>query len=162
MHAITFDTFKFVRRLKDAGIPENQAEAISEAVKETHLTQFEDVAARRDLKDLENQLATKVGVADVTKMDTHILELKRDIKELDVKIETTKAELRRDIKELEYRMTIRLGLMLMAAFGMLFAALRYFPPTQPIIISGHPVPAYAQGTGQAPGVGQPAIPQSTP
>jgi hypothetical protein len=34
MAAITFDTHQFIRTLKDAGIPENQAEAISDAFKE--------------------------------------------------------------------------------------------------------------------------------
>ncbi|PPK73524.1 hypothetical protein B0F88_10152 [Methylobacter tundripaludum] len=34
MTAITFDTHKFVRTLKDAGVPESQAEAFSEAFKE--------------------------------------------------------------------------------------------------------------------------------
>ncbi|MEO5352391.1 MAG: CCDC90 family protein [Magnetococcus sp. XQGC-1] len=129
MTAITFDTFKFIRRLKEAGIPENQAEAISEAIKETHVAQSEEFAAQQDLKKLEGALATK---ADVAQVDIHILELKRDI------------------VELECRMTIRLGLMLITACGMLFAALRYFPPTQPIIISNRPVPAIEQGTGNSP------------
>nr|VFK65234.1 MAG: Protein of unknown function (DUF1640) [Candidatus Kentron sp. UNK]VFK71430.1 MAG: Protein of unknown function (DUF1640) [Candidatus Kentron sp. UNK] len=36
MTAVTFDTLKFVHRLKDSGIPNQQAEAISEALKEAH------------------------------------------------------------------------------------------------------------------------------
>ena len=74
MTAITFDTHKFVRRLKEAGLPETQAEAIADA--------FRDAQG-------EAELATKHD------------------------IET----LRRDLKELESRMTIRLGLMLVAAVG---------------------------------------------
>lgn len=31
MSAVTFDTLKFVERLKSAGVPEGQAKAISEA-----------------------------------------------------------------------------------------------------------------------------------
>jgi hypothetical protein len=34
MTAITFDTLKFVERLKDSGIPEAQAKAIAEAIRE--------------------------------------------------------------------------------------------------------------------------------
>ncbi len=137
MVAVTFDTFKFVRRLKDAGIPENQAEAISEAIKETHTNQFEEMAAKRDLKELEGQLSTK---ADMAKVEVQVLELKRDI------------------KELEYRMTIRLGLMLVAVASGLFAALRYFPPTQPVVISSHPFPTLDQAAGKLPTYGQPAPP----
>ncbi|MBF0460533.1 MAG: hypothetical protein HQL87_03975 [Magnetococcales bacterium] len=149
MHAITFDTFKFISRLREAGIPEGQAAAISEAIKETQIAQFEDLAARRDLKDLEGQLATK---ADVTRMDLHVLELKRDI-------EANRVELKRDIRELEYRMTIRVGLMLVTALGMLFTALRYFPPTQPIVISSA---AFEQNMGKSPVSVQPAIPHPAP
>ncbi|MBF0179981.1 MAG: hypothetical protein HQM03_08155 [Magnetococcales bacterium] len=77
-------------------------------------------------------------------------ELKRDIKELDVKIETI-------IKEFEYRMTIRLGLMLVAVAGMLFTALRYFPPTQPIVISSHQMPPVAHGTDKMPAMVPPTM-----
>lgn len=34
MATITFDTYKFIRTLKEAGVPESQAEAFSEAFKE--------------------------------------------------------------------------------------------------------------------------------
>lgn len=75
MTAITFDTHKFVRRLKEAGLPEMQAEAIADA--------FRDAQG-------EAELATKQDIAD----------------------------LRRDLRELESRLTIRLGLMLVAAVGV--------------------------------------------
>ncbi len=141
MYATPFDTFQFIRRLRDAGIPENQAEAISEAIKEIRVTQFEGLVTKRDLKDLEGQLATK---ADVTRMDMHVLELKRDI------------------KDLEYRMTIRLGLMLVAVSGMLFTALRYFPPTQPIVISSQSLPAIEQNLGRRPAGEPPTTPHPAP
>jgi hypothetical protein len=37
MATIAFDTYKFIRTLKDAGIPEAQAEAISEAFHTAHV-----------------------------------------------------------------------------------------------------------------------------
>jgi Protein of unknown function (DUF1640). len=81
MTAVTFDTHKFVRRLKEAGIAEAQAEAITEAFRE----------AQGEL-----ELATK-----------HDIEL-----------------LRRDMRELESRMTIKLGLMLVAAVGAVAALVK--------------------------------------
>ena len=36
MASIAFDTLKFVRKLQGAGVPEKQAEAISEAFSEAH------------------------------------------------------------------------------------------------------------------------------
>ncbi|GAB6043341.1 DUF1640 domain-containing protein [Endothiovibrio diazotrophicus] len=61
MTAITFDTLKFARRLKAAGVPEMQAEAEAEALAEV----FSDA--------LESQLATK---ADVARIERELLVLK--------------------------------------------------------------------------------------
>ncbi|MEO5335030.1 MAG: hypothetical protein H7839_23700, partial [Magnetococcus sp. YQC-5] len=68
----------------------------------------------------------------------------------------TKQDLDTKIKELEYRMTIRLGLMLVAVAGMLFTALRHFPPTQPIVISNHQMPTLEQKVGKTQVAPQPA------
>jgi uncharacterized membrane protein YheB (UPF0754 family) len=66
MATITFDTHKFIRTLKDAGIPENQAEAISEAIKEAHgeaeLATKRDIDdVRRDIRESEQRLIIKLG-----------------------------------------------------------------------------------------------------
>lgn len=72
MATITFDTFKFVTRLKESGLSENQAIAITEAFKEAHGEA--EVATRSDLRELE-------------------LKMENRFKELDVKIAETKSEL---------------------------------------------------------------------
>ncbi len=59
MATITFDTHKFIRTLKAAGIPENQAEAIAEAFKEAHLEA--ELATKTDLRELEYRLIIKLG-----------------------------------------------------------------------------------------------------
>jgi hypothetical protein len=59
MATITFDTHKFIRTLKDSGIPENQAEAIAEAFKEAHLEA--ELATKTDLRELEYRLIIKLG-----------------------------------------------------------------------------------------------------
>jgi hypothetical protein len=51
---ITFDTHKFVRRLKEAGFQEIQAEAISEAFQEA--SGEAEFATRRDIDRLEAKL----------------------------------------------------------------------------------------------------------
>ncbi len=69
MATITFDTLKFVRRLKEAGFNEQQAEALSDAQKESLTEIIEDrLAAKKDLKELE-------------------LTLKADLKTLEMKME---------------------------------------------------------------------------
>ncbi len=59
MTAITFDTLKFVHRLRESGIPETQAEAIAEA--------FKDASGGAEL-------ATK---ADITRLETAVLLLEQ-------------------------------------------------------------------------------------
>ena len=83
MATITFDTLKFVETLKASGFDEPQARGMAVAIQEAHANQFEDMAAKRDLKALEGQLSTK---ADMAKVEVQILELKRDIKELELRI----------------------------------------------------------------------------
>ena len=48
MSVITFDTHQFVRTLKDAGIPENQAEAITSAIKTAQSEQ--ELVTKQDLE----------------------------------------------------------------------------------------------------------------
>jgi len=68
MSAITFDTHKFIRRLKDSGLPEAQAEAIADAFREAQG---------------EAELATKQDIVGV-KQDIALL--KRDIQEMELRL----------------------------------------------------------------------------
>lgn len=87
MSAIAFDTLKFTKRLREAGVPEKQAEAEAEAVQD---------ALREVIADFE-----KSRLADVS--------TKLDIKELDAKLETTRDFLRRDIKESELKLEAKIA-----------------------------------------------------
>lgn len=69
---ITFDTHRFITRLKESGLTESQAIAITEAFKEAHGET--EVATKSDLRELE-------------------LKMENRFKELDVKIAETKGEL---------------------------------------------------------------------
>ncbi|MBA2594664.1 MAG: DUF1640 domain-containing protein [Gammaproteobacteria bacterium] len=102
MSAIAFDTLKFAKRLKEAGFTEEQAEALADAEAEL----------------IEQNLATKRDIADL-KRDIKELEvtLGNEIKQLDVKIEQIRSDLARDLKDLEYRITIKLGTMMVIAVG---------------------------------------------
>ncbi len=58
MATITFDTLKFVERLKAAGVPESQAkaeaEALTEALAET--IAIRDLATKADLESLKSDI----------------------------------------------------------------------------------------------------------
>ena len=74
MATLTFDTYAFIRKLKESGIPEEQARAQVEALS-TAFEQFQ-------------------GEAHFTELAS-----KHDIRELELKIELVRAELKRDMAE---------------------------------------------------------------
>ncbi|HYE35218.1 coiled-coil domain-containing protein [Methylocaldum sp.] len=59
MTSITFDTHKFVRRLKESGFTEEQAEAMADAFKEAQGEA--ELATKQDLRELEYRLTSKPG-----------------------------------------------------------------------------------------------------
>ena len=65
MTAVAFDTLKFVKKLRDAGIPEEQAEAQAEAFAEAvdvNLATKQDIKdVRRDIKDAVNYLIIAIS-----------------------------------------------------------------------------------------------------
>ena len=54
MTAVAFDTLKFVKRLKEAGVPEKQAEAQAEAFAEAVDM---NLATKQDIKDVKRDIA---------------------------------------------------------------------------------------------------------
>lgn len=66
MTTITFDTYKFIQTLKAAGMPEQQAQAISDAFRdaqsEAQLATKHDIEnLRRDMRELEQRMTIKLG-----------------------------------------------------------------------------------------------------
>ncbi len=62
MAAITFDTLRFARRLKEAGVSEAQAEAEAEALAEAFSDALESqLATRSDIARLENRITAMEG-----------------------------------------------------------------------------------------------------
>lgn len=59
MATITFDTHKFILRLREAGIPEEQAEAIAAAFSNTYIES--EVATKTVIRELEYRLIIKLG-----------------------------------------------------------------------------------------------------
>ncbi|MEI2415423.1 DUF1640 domain-containing protein [Orrella sp. JC864] len=93
MPTVTFDTLKFVRTLEAGGLPPQQAEAISNAVRDSHDT---------------SELATKA-------------DLRSALGELEHRIDARFAAVDARFTLLEQRMTIKLGSMLIVAVGAMAA-----------------------------------------
>ena len=91
MATIAFDTLKFSKRLKDAGVPDKQAEAEAEALAEVLEVNLKDLASRDDLKALEERLSIKITGSEERLSDK--------------------------ITMLEQRMTIKLGGLMVIAVG---------------------------------------------
>jgi len=130
MPTIAFDTLKFVKTLKEAGISEPQAEAFSTAVRESHETV--DVATKGDIadlrhetKELETSLHHEIGNLrhEVKELETS---LRHEMKELETglrhEIKELETGLRHEMRELDLR---RQGEMLLLKwmFGLLIAGM---------------------------------------
>lgn len=61
MTTITFDTHAAVKRLKEAGYSETQAEAVTALVKEGQDAAVVDFATKTDIQLLEQRLTIKMG-----------------------------------------------------------------------------------------------------
>ena len=84
MTTIAFDTLAYANKLKQAGVPDRQAEVQAEAMAE--LVE-ERLATKRDLSELEERIVNRMN-------------------------------------ELEYRLTVRLGSMLVVAVSILAALVK--------------------------------------
>jgi hypothetical protein len=100
---MSFDSLTFARRLKAAGFPDSQAEALADANREM----------------VVYDTATK---DDVTSLKTDIANLRTELKADTANLRT---ELKADIAALEERLTLRLtvrfGVMLAAALSLMTA-----------------------------------------
>jgi hypothetical protein len=107
--AYTFDRLGYAKRLRDGGVPRDQAEAHAEAARDFIMTELatkaDVLAVRTDLLATEQRLQTDIRS---TKQ-----ELQNSIEKLDAKIDTQ-----------TLRMTVRLGTIVVVGIGSLAAILK--------------------------------------
>ncbi|MBF0339532.1 MAG: DUF1640 domain-containing protein [Magnetococcales bacterium] len=60
--AVAFDTLKFVKTLKAAGVEEKQAEAFSEAIRDVQDSQLKELATKGDLRELETRIMAEINL----------------------------------------------------------------------------------------------------
>lgn len=56
MATIAFDTLKYSKRLREAGVPEKQAEAEAEALAEVLEVNLKELATKEDMKALRDEM----------------------------------------------------------------------------------------------------------
>ncbi len=98
MSAVAFDTLKYSKRLKDAGVPEKQAEVEAEALAEVLEIRLRDLATKDDIQTLRG-------------------EIKALDEKLSGKIGSLEERLGDKMTLLEQRMTIKLGALMVVAVG---------------------------------------------
>ncbi|MBF0424010.1 MAG: hypothetical protein HQL73_13575 [Magnetococcales bacterium] len=141
-NAVAFDSYAYVKKLRDAGLTEQQAAIQAEAIVsliEERLATKKDLAEveaglKRDIEKVRADLQRDIETvrADLQRdIETVRADLQRDLKELDTKMETrlkeldTKMETR--LKELELRMVIKMGALILGGIGLLFGLMRAWP-----------------------------------
>lgn len=138
MTAVAFDTYAMVRRLKASGLSEDQAEAITGALKDGRESDLAFLATKVDLRETEVALRTDLRETEVAlkadlretegRLDAKIADLSHKITDLSHRSDLTSTGLRAEMKLLEQRMTIKLGALVAAGIGIMIAAFRYMPP----------------------------------
>ncbi len=141
MTRVTFDTLEYVRRLQEAGVERQTAEAHADllrdmlwaAVAKTEDLERLETGLRKDFERLETGLRK-----DFERLETELksdferleAELKADMERLEARLkedmERLEARLKSDLdhklQELELRMTVKLGGMLAVMAGLIVTA----------------------------------------
>ncbi|WGM01742.1 hypothetical protein [Arsenophonus nasoniae] len=123
MGQVAFDTLKFVETLEDAGLPKDQAKAISLAVRESH--EAVDVATKRDLEDVRKDM-----VARFEKNEAQISDVRKD---LSVEISNVRKDLssdialvRKDVEHIANGLLLKLGGVIVVTISAATAILKFF------------------------------------
>jgi hypothetical protein len=106
MSSITFDTLKFANTLKEAGVPDKQAEAQAKAQRESFA------------EALDSNVVTRT---DIARLDSN---LKADMARLEAATKADIALVRADMQAMELRLTIKLGAFITAAVGSTVALIK--------------------------------------
>jgi hypothetical protein len=104
--AYTFDSLGYAKRLRDRGIPNDQAEAHAEAARDFIMP---EIVTKADLLATEQRLRT---------------EFRTGITELQTELRTSVTELRTSNETLGLRLTVRFGAMIVVGIGALAALLK--------------------------------------
>lgn len=147
--AYIFDSLGYAKRLRDGGVPRDQAEAHAEAARDFIMVELATKAdllpiradlqvMKADLLAMKQELRAEFrgGIAEleskllgtITELRGSITDvegkLRGSITDLDRKLEVSVAELRNSIDTQGLRLTVRLGAMLVVAIGALAAIMK--------------------------------------
>jgi hypothetical protein len=107
-----FDTLGYSKRLRDAGVPQPQAEAHAEAAQEFIMA---ELVTKVDIQMLKTDIQMVKSDIQMVKTDIQMLSTHFDVKlgNMDMKLDN-----------LSLRLTVRLGIMLVAGISILAAVIK--------------------------------------
>jgi len=130
MGQVAFDTQEFVETLENAGLPKEQARAISIAVRQSHevadvATKTDIAEVKRDLEDVRKNLSAEI--AEVRKDMAHRFE-KVEAQIVDSRKDTAAqiALLRKDVESISTWLLIKMAGMMAAIVGIATAIMKFF------------------------------------
>ncbi|WP_063656477.1 DUF1640 domain-containing protein [Candidatus Arsenophonus triatominarum] len=141
MGQVAFDTQEFVETLENAGLPKEQAKAISIAVRKSH--EVADVATKRDLEDVRKDMVARfekneAQIADVRKdLSAEIADVRKDMAarfekneaQIQARFEKTDAQIaliRKDVEHIATGLLLKLGSVIVLTIGAATAILKFF------------------------------------
>jgi hypothetical protein len=116
--AIALDTVAYAKRLREAGFSEQQAEGQAQALA---AAMTDSLATKQDLRELELRMEARFTQVDARfeQVDARFEQLE---KQIDLRFAEHTARFDARLADLERRMTMRLGGIVVATFGV-FSAL---------------------------------------
>ena len=124
MSRFAFDTHAFVKRLTQAGMDEQQAEALVEC--QVQLIN-DSLATKQDIEEVKRDIEEVKRDIEALRLETKkdIQEIKKDIEALRLETKKEIATLKTDMQKMELRLTLRLGSVIVVTMGV-FATLVKF------------------------------------
>ena len=138
-----FDTYSFIKNLESSGIPEHQAKAICDGLKECH--EASDHVSKADLMEFKSEMKTemsdfkteiKTEMADFkSEIRSHMAEFKADIKadmsefkvSMKADMDCLESRLDKKISDTAHRQTKVIGAMVVGSITLLSLFDRYLP-----------------------------------
>jgi len=118
--AYTFDSLGYAKRLRNGGVPQDQAEAHAESARDFIMA---ELVTKSDLLATKQELRS--GITELqADLRTTEQRLRASITEVHTELRTTEQRLQNSIDTLSLRLTVRLGAMIVVGLGALAAVLK--------------------------------------
>ncbi|HGJ5855201.1 hypothetical protein [Arsenophonus nasoniae] len=141
MGQVAFDTQEFVETLENAGLPKEQAKAISIAVRKSH--EVADVATKQDIAEVNRNIADVRKDMDLRfeKSEAQIADVRKDLsaeiadvrKDLSVEISNVRKDLsseialvRKDVEHIANGLLLKLGSVIVLTISAATAIIKFF------------------------------------